>query len=59
MDCIVIDSELQKTITTAPNKNNLMSKNDFPKFEIKENTLEIVSGKVDKMQILPQWRWLT
>ena len=58
MDCIVIDSELQEAYHNDINKNNLMS-GDFPKFEIKENTVEIVSGKVDKMQILPQWRWLT
>ncbi len=58
MDCIVLDSELQEAYLDNTNKNDLIT-GDFPKFEIGENTIQIESGKVDKMQILPQWRWLT
>lgn len=57
MDGIVLDSELQEAYYNDINKNSQMVGN-FPKFEIGENEI-ICTGKVDKMQILPNWRWLT
>lgn len=57
MDGIVLDSEKQEAYLDNTNKNSQMIGN-FPIFNIGENEI-IAVGKVDKMQILPQWRWLT
>lgn len=54
---IVIDSEMQE----AYYQNNTMNHQilgDFPIFAIGENKIR-TEGNIDKIEILPQWRWLT
>lgn len=57
MDGIVLDSEKQEAYLSDVNKNSQMTGN-FPNFEIGENKI-ICTGKVNKVEILPNWRWLT
>ncbi|MCJ1989394.1 phage tail domain-containing protein [Lactococcus carnosus] len=57
MDGIVLDSEKQEAYLSDVNKNSQMVGN-FPNFNIGENKI-IATGNVNKIEILPQWRWLT
>ena len=57
MDGIILDSEKQEAYLSDVNKNAQMIGN-FPTFGIGENQI-ICTGKVNKVEILPQWRWLT
>ncbi|MCJ1989023.1 phage tail domain-containing protein [Lactococcus carnosus] len=57
MDGIILDSEKQEAYLADVNKNSQMVGN-FPNFEIGENQI-ICTGKVNKVEILPNWRWLT
>ena len=54
---ITIDSELQEAYYNDNNLNHQML-GDFPTFGIGENKLRL-EGNVNKIEILPQWRWLT
>ena len=54
---IVIDSEMQEAYYNDSNMNHQMS-GSFPTFEIGENRIRL-EGNVNKIEILPQWRWLT
>ena len=54
---IVIDSEMQEAYYNNYNMNHQMS-GDFPIFGIGENKIRL-EGNVNKIEILPQWRWLT
>ena len=54
---IVIDSEMQEAYYNNDNMNHQML-GDFPIFEIGENKIR-TEGNIDKIEILPQWRWLT
>ena len=54
---IVIDSEMQEAYYNNDNMNHQML-GDFPIFEIGENKIR-TEGNVNKIEILPQWRWLT
>lgn len=57
MDGIILDSEKQEAYLADVNKNAQMVGN-FPNFEIGENQI-IAVGNVNKIEILPNWRWLT
>ena len=54
---ITIDSELQEAYYQNNNLNHQML-GSFPTFEIGENRIRL-EGNIDKIEILPQWRWLT
>ena len=54
---ITIDSELQEAYYQNNNLNHQML-GSFPTFEIGENKIR-TEGNIDKIEILPQWRWLT
>ena len=54
---IVIDSEMQEAYYNNDNLNHQML-GSFPVFEIGENKIR-TEGNIDKIEILPQWRWLT
>ena len=54
---IVIDSEMQEAYYNNDNMNHQML-GDFPIFAIGENKIRL-EGNVNKIEILPQWRWLT
>lgn len=54
---IIIDSELQEAYYNNDNMNHQMTGN-FPVFSIGENKIR-TEGNIDKIEILPQWRWLT
>lgn len=54
---IVIDSEMQEAYYNSDNMNHQML-GDFPIFGIGENKIRL-EGNVNKIEILPQWRWLT
>ena len=54
---IVIDSEMQEAYYNNDNMNHQML-GDFPTFEIGENRIRL-EGNIDKIEILPNWRWLT
>ncbi|MFZ2822250.1 MAG: distal tail protein Dit [Lactococcus raffinolactis] len=54
---IVIDSEMQEAYYNDSNMNHQLS-GSFPTFEIGENRIRL-EGNVNKIEILPQWRWLT
>ena len=54
---IVIDSEMQEAYYNNDNMNHQML-GDFPIFGIGENKIR-TEGNIDKIEILPNWRWLT
>lgn len=54
---ITIDSEMQEAYYNNDNMNHQML-GDFPIFAIGENKIRL-EGNVNKIEILPQWRWLT
>ena len=54
---IVIDSEMQEAYYNNYNMNHQIF-GDFPIFGIGENKIRL-DGNVNKIEILPQWRWLT
>lgn len=54
---IVIDSEMQEAYYNDNNMNHQML-GSFPIFGIGENKIR-TEGNIDKIEILPQWRWLT
>ena len=54
---IVIDSEMQEAYYNNDNMNHQML-GDFPIFAIGENKIRL-EGNVNKIEILPNWRWLT
>ncbi len=54
---IVIDSEMQEAYYQNNTMNHQML-GDFPIFAIGENKIR-TEGNIDKIEILPQWRWLT
>ena len=54
---ITIDSEMQEAYYNNDNMNHQML-GDFPIFVIGENKIR-TEGNIDKIEILPQWRWLT
>ena len=54
---ITIDSEMQEAYYNNDNLNHQML-GSFPVFEIGENKIR-TEGNIDKIEILPQWRWLT
>ena len=54
---IVIDSEMQEAYYNDNNMNHQML-GDFPIFGIGENKIR-TEGNIDKIEILPNWRWLT
>ena len=54
---ITIDSEMQEAYYNNDNLNHQML-GDFPIFGIGENKIRL-EGNVNKIEILPQWRWLT
>ena len=54
---ITIDSEMQEAYYNNDNLNHQML-GDFPTFGIGENKLRL-EGNVNKIEILPNWRWLT
>ena len=54
---IVIDSEMQEAYYNNDNMNHQML-GDFPIFGIGENKIRL-EGNVNKIEILPNWRWLT
>ena len=54
---ITIDSEMQEAYYNNDNLNHQML-GDFPIFEIGENKIRL-EGNIDKIEILPNWRWLT
>ena len=54
---IVIDSEMQEAYYNDNNMNHQML-GSFPVFEIGENKIR-TEGNIDKIEILPNWRWLT
>ena len=54
---IVIDSEMQEAYYNDNNMNHQML-GDFPIFGIGENKIRL-EGNVNKIEILPNWRWLT
>ena len=54
---IVIDSEMQEAYYNNDNINHQML-GDFPIFGIGENKIR-TEGNIDKIEILPNWRWLT
>lgn len=54
---IVIDSEMQEAYYNDNNMNHQMLGN-FPTFGIGENIIKL-EGNIDKIEILPNWRWLT
>ena len=54
---ITIDSEMQEAYYNNDNMNHQML-GDFPIFGIGENKIRL-EGNVNKIEILPNWRWLT
>ena len=54
---IVIDSEMQEAYYNDNNMNHQML-GSFPVFAIGENKIR-TEGNIDKIEILPNWRWLT
>ena len=54
---IVIDSEMQEAYYNSDNMNHQMT-GSFPIFGIGENKIR-TEGNIDKIEILPNWRWLT
>ena len=54
---ITIDSEMQEAYYNNDNLNHQML-GSFPVFEIGENKIR-TEGNIDKIEILPNWRWLT
>ena len=54
---ITIDSEMQEAYYNDNNMNHQML-GSFPVFEIGENKIR-TEGNIDKIEILPNWRWLT
>ena len=54
---ITIDSEMQEAYYNNDNMNHQMT-GSFPIFGIGENKIR-TEGNIDKIEILPQWRWLT
>ena len=54
---ITIDSEMQEAYYNDNNMNHQML-GSFPVFEIGENKIR-TEGNVNKIEILPNWRWLT
>lgn len=55
---ITIDSQMQEAYYNDNNLNHQMS-GSFPTFEIGENVIKLEGNNIDKIEILPQWRWLT
>ncbi|ATC60528.1 distal tail protein Dit [Pseudolactococcus raffinolactis] len=55
---ITIDSEMQEAYYNNDNMNHQMT-GSFPTFEIGENVIKLEGNNIDKIEILPQWRWLT
>ena len=55
---IVIDSEMQEAYYNNDNMNHQML-GSFPTFEIGENVIKLEGNNIDKIEILPNWRWLT
>ena len=55
---ITIDSQMQEAYYNDNNLNHQMS-GSFPTFEIGENVIKLEGNNIDKIEILPNWRWLT
>lgn len=54
---ITINSELLEVYKDNINQNNKYNNFTFPKFKIKDNTIDF-TGNVEKITIIPNWRWL-
>ncbi|NCC14909.1 MAG: phage tail protein [Clostridia bacterium] len=54
---VTINSELQEVYKDTVNKNNSFLAMEFPRFEVKENSISW-AGNVTKVGIEPKWRWL-
>ncbi|MDD3041087.1 hypothetical protein, partial [Bacteroides sp.] len=54
---VTINSELQEVYKDTVNKNNSFLAMEFPRFEVKENSISW-TGNVTKVEIEPKWRWL-
>lgn len=54
---VTVNSEIQEVYKDSVNKNNTFIADDFPKFNVGENSFSF-TGNVTKIEIQPQWRWL-
>ena len=54
---VLIYTEMMEVYKDDENKNNSFTADDFPVFEVGENTISW-TGNVERIEIQPNWRWL-